>query len=180
MKAFSKEAKETIRKSLIVAVEIILMVIVVYTIICLLNSIGFAEEGTITAYVICQPGDYVNIRSSAKFGNNLIGRLDSGDPIEIDGTVRNGFMRLVNMPLESASDAWVYAGYIVYDEPVNVHEREAIVVSNHNLAARKNCTGRIRRWLKTGTELIVYWFSETWCVTNKGFVMSQYIELDGE
>ena len=139
----------------------------------------FAEDNGIKGYIICQPGDYIYGREKASRSSEAIGMLDTGDVIWTDGKTRNGYLHCINASFER-DECWVYGGYVVFDEPKWMGGAVATVVSNGRLAARKNATGDVRAWLKNGTEIQVFWWSEEWCVTNRGFVMTQFIELDGE
>ena len=171
--------KNVMKKLLIATIEIILIVGIIAGIIFALESVSFSENIYAKGYIICQPGDYVNVRWSPKVANNKCGRLDAGDEILLDGEIRNGFALCADSTFES-SDAWVYLGYIVFDKPVKTDGQKAIVSSNYRLAARQNCTGELRKWLYNGDIVQVFWWSEEWCVTNYGFVKSEYLDLVGE
>ena len=131
---------------------------------------------TATAWVICQPGDYVNIRENASRKSAAVGRLDPGDAVEITGEGRNGFAEIRDLTLETAGGAWVYAGYIVFDEP-EWYGDEMVVIGTARVAARRNCCGEVRSWLQPGTEVQVFWKTEEWCVTNRGFIRTEYLEV---
>ena len=145
------------------------------------TRLGFAEAQPTMAYVICQPGDYVNARSTPHLhtDENIIGRYDSGDVIWVDGKTQNGFMHCVNASLEQ-DECWVYVGYIVFDKPEWMNGRTATVVSNGRLAARQNTCGKIRLWMNNGATIQVFWRTDEWCVTSCGFVMTEWLEVDGE
>ena len=151
-----------------------LLALVVLAGIIWMTATGRAD--TATAWVLCQPGDYVNIREKATKKSAAVGRLDPGDPIEVTGETRNGFAEIADMTLETAGGAWVYAGYIVLDEPVKYMD-EMEVIGTARVAARKSCSGDIRCWLEPGTVVTVFWKSEEWCVTNRGFIMTKYLEV---
>ena len=143
-------------------------------------SSAFADEyGTdvIRAYAICTKDDYVNVRSKPGKTGTEIGRLDPGDMVLLDGQEKNGYMHCVNLSFEEET-GWVFAGYIVYDEPVYV-DAEYTVVSNGMLTARKYVDGRRTGRLKPMTIVTVYYWSEEWCVTNKGYLRSEYLEYGG-
>ena len=160
--------------------EIAVIVAVVWTLIAAFSSIGAAEYVTCKAWVICHPGDYVNLRARADRHSQCVGRLDAGDFVELDGTTRNGFARVANLTVDTPNEVWIYTGYLVFDEPVWMNGKTAVVASNKQLAARRNCTGEVRKWLQNGTEVQVFWYSDEWCVTNRGFIMTQWLDLVGE
>ena len=153
---------------------ILLAAVVVAGILWVITGEGRAD--TATAWVICQPGDYINVRERASTKSGAIGRLDPGDEIHITGNTGNGFAEIADMPLETGSGAWVYAGYIVLDEP-ELYMDEMEVIGTARVAARRNCCGDIRCWLEPGTVVQVFWKSEEWCVTNRGFIRTEYLEV---
>ena len=138
-----------------------------------------AERATVRAWVICQPGDYVNLRSKASRSSMQVGRLDCGDEIELDGETRNGFARVVNLTIDTPAEVWIHTGYLVFDKPEWYGDSMA-VVGNARVAARKCCDGEVRRWMKPGTEVYTYYRSDEWCVTNRGFIKSEYLEVGSE
>ena len=139
---------------------------------------GLAEEEYETAYVICMPGDVVNIRSSPSTRGENEGRLEPGDKVQLDGKKRNGYRHCVGLSNESG-DGWVHAGYLVDYKPELVN-RKAVVISKGRLAARRYIGGKVRKWLKKGSEITVYYWSEDWCCTSAGYIMSKYITLKDE
>lgn len=160
--------------------QICLIIIAVLIVISLWNALlatANAEDLT-TGYVICQPGDYVNIRSRPSSRSDVVGMFDVGDQIILDGTRKNGYLHAVHLGLES-DEGWICEGYVVYDEPEYING-SAVIVSNGRLAARKNVNGKRTRWLKNGASLKVYYASEEWCVTNCGYVKTQYLEFEEE
>ena len=161
-------------KLLITAFEIAFIVLVVLGIIFLLQQAGYAEDEA--KYVMCM--DRVNIRLGASTKTDAIGWLEPGDVVYPDGKIKNGFVHC-EIPSIEAGEGWVKKGYLVDDKPKRV-DRNATVISNGKLAARKNVKGKRTRWLKPGGELLVYYWSEDWCLTNCGYVQSQYLELDGD
>ena len=137
---------------------------------------GSAEDQTVTAWVICQPGDYINIRARASKRSQAVGRLDCGDDIEITGETENGFAEIADLPMDTPDGAWIYAGYIVLDEPVWYGD-EMEVIGTARVAARKNCCGAIRKLMQPGTVVQVFWKTDEWCVTNYGFIRTEYLEV---
>lgn len=136
-------------------------------------------EGSVTdAYIICQPGDYINVREKPGMKAEVIAMFDPGDRFWTDGKTRNGFLHVVNMAAEIV-EGWVSERYVVYDKPEEINRR-AVVNSQYKLAARKYIGGKVRKWLKKGDAVTVFWYSEEWCVTNIGFVKTEYLELEGE
>ena len=164
-------------KIFITAVQVIGIGIAVAAVLLLLGNAGIAEEEYETMYAICQPGDRVNIRP---FPNRNLteGWLETGDEVLVDGRKRNGFIHCVGLNNESG-EGWVHKGYLVWDKPERV-SCIGTVISRGKLAARKNVGGKRVRWLKPGGTVKVYYVSDEWCVTNCGYVKTEFLELEDE
>ena len=158
------------------ALEIALIALIIWGIVCLYSSLGFAESEYTEAYVLCE--DYVNIRIKPTKKSESIGRFECGEKIWLDGKKRNGYLHCVDLSLESDT-GWIHSGFVVYDEPQRMNQ-SAVIVSKGRLAARKYVNGKRTRWLKPLASLKVYWWSDDWCVTNCGYVQSKYLEPEGE
>ena len=154
-------------------VLIILAVMAVYS--WVVESIH-AEEGT--RWVICQPDDVVMIREGPKKSRTATGELEPCEAVRTDGKTRNGFTHLIDMANESG-DGWARSIYLVDEEP-EVINRTARVVCKGRLAARRCIGGERVRWLKSGQEVMVYYRTSEWCVTEYGYVMTMYLRVDGE
>ena len=165
-----------LKKILITILEIALIALVVYGVITITSSVGFTEELT-EAWVICQPDDYVNVRRSPSKKSQAVGYADGGDPILTDGTIQHGFVHVYG--IGDYGEGWIHAGYVVYDEPARMQNQPACSISRGRVACRKWIGGKVRKWLQNLDEVKVYWWSEEWCVTNKGFVQTKYLEMEG-
>lgn len=137
------------------------------------SSLGETDE--FEAWVICQPGDYINVRMNPSRKSEIVGYADAGDSILVDGTVRNGYLRVYD--IGEAGIGWIHKGYVVFDEPERV-SCTATVVSRAKLAARKYIKGKVRKWLHNMDKLKVYWISADWTVTNFGFVKTEYLDFE--
>ena len=168
-----------IRKALFAIIEFILIVAIVLVIISGLQSLGIADESEIKAYVVCQPGDWVNARTGPSRKSKSLGELRTGDVIWVTGEKENKYYKCDTDQFEQG-ECWVHSGYIVYDEPEWIGGRTGTVISNQVLMARKNINGEVRLQLKPGTEIQVFWKTDDWCVTSVGFVMTDYLEIYGE
>lgn len=168
----------------ITAVEILLIAIAIYFIVTICNSIGMAEdldereEEYQIMYAICTKGDRVNVRPFPNTGNDPIGWLEPGDIVYLDGPKKNGFYHCVGINTE-AGGGWIYKGYLVEDPPELIN-RTGVIAANDKVHARKCVNGKHTRWLKPGGTVKVSYWSDEWCVTDCGYVMSKFIELDGE
>lgn len=164
-----------LKKIMITLLEIALIVIVIYSLITITNSIGIGEELT-EVWVMCQPNDYVNVRANPNRRSEAVGYAEAGYMVITDGKLQHGFLRIYG--IGEMGVGWIHAGYVVYDEPheMNVTAR---VNSNGRVKARQYIGGKRREWLKNKDEVKVYWLSDEWCVTNKGFVKTEYLEMEG-
>lgn len=161
------------KKILIAVGELVVIVAIVWACVFVLQSVGMAEE-YMEAWVICQPNDYVNVRMNPSKRSTVVGYAEAGDEILVSDMEKNGFVCCYS--IGESSCGWIHKGYVVYEKPVKV-DVTATVASNKRLAARKYIGGKARKWLKNQDEVTVYWMTDEWCVTNKGFVMTKYLEV---
>lgn len=163
------------------ALEILLIIAVIYGLVHLYVSFGFSEAGAdewddvTEAYVLC--ADFVYVRTYPNKKGEPLGRFESGWKVWLDGKKKNGFLHVIDTGLEA--DGWIYKGFIVYDEPIKVGQN-ATIVSKGRLRARKYVNGKRTRWLKPLATVKVFWWSDEWCCTNCGYIQTKYLELDGE
>ena len=164
-----------LKKILITLLEIALIVLVVYGLITALNSVTLGEELT-EAWVVCQPDDYVNVRANPSKRSEAVGYAEAGDMVITDGTIRHGFIRVYG--IGEMGVGWIHTGYVVYDEPIRV-DQMACSISRGRVACRRYIKGKIRTWLHNLDEVKVFYLTDEWCVTNKGFVKTEYLEMEG-
>lgn len=188
MKNRTQEEKEifyySISRIVITIIEVALIVIAVIVGISLYQSAGFAEEWDEhereyeIRYAVCAKGDRVNVRLFPNTKNDPIGWLEPGDIVYLDGQNKNGFYHCAGVNTE-AGGGWVHKGYLLKDPPELIN-RTGVIAARSKVQARKNVGGKRTRWLKPGGTVKVYYWSDEWCVTDCGYVMSKFIELDGE
>ena len=164
-----------IKKLLVTVLEIILIALVVWMAIYILNGVSFADE-LITAYVLCQPDDYINVRMNPSRRSMIVGYAEVGYSFLTDMVTRNGFLKCYG--IGEMGEGWIYKGYVVFDEPVEVN-KTGYSNSKSKLAARKTIGGKVRKWLHNLDAFMVYWMSDEWCVTSRGFIKTRFVELDG-
>lgn len=178
MKKRTEQEKEIIRHSIgricITLVEIAAIVIAFFLVITLLNNIGIAEDDG--KYVMCM--DRVNVRMGASSKSDAIGWLEPGDVVYPDGQRKNGFVHC-EVPNTEYGEGWIHKGYLIDSKPERI-DKTGYIASNAKVKARKYVDGKRTRWLKPGGELKVYYWSDTWCLTDCGYVMTDFIELGGE
>ena len=135
---------------------------------------GIAKADTITeeVWVLCEPNGTVNIRS--KPGGAVFGGTSCGAKMWTDNRQRDGFLHVLELNAEEET-GWISARYIVYDEP---HPVDAVMVitSVGRVAVRKWIGGKIIKWLQNGEPVTVYWMSDTWAVTEYGYIKSEFLE----
>jgi hypothetical protein len=164
-------------KWMILAAEIIAIVAVIWLIIEGLQVMGLAEDYRGDAWVICKPGDFVNVRSAPKKDAEVIGRFDCGDAFQTDWEAKNGFIH-VFVSLEE-TEGWIFAGYVSAWEPEWREGETAEIVSDGRVACRRWCDGpRIdgrAGWVQPGTQVQIFYWTPEWAVTNRGYIKSEYL-----
>lgn len=157
-----------------ILVAIFLTLITVLTVLRISKA---GAEGT-TCYVFCDPDSFVTIRSEPKRKSVEVGGATFGSELKTDGKIRDGYLHVYELAAEE-DDGWISTGYVVYDPP-KVTSYKALVVSNGRLTARKSIGGKMKKMLRPMTEVKVFCESDEWCLTNYGYVMTEFLELVGE
>jgi len=134
-----------------------------------------ANSETATYYILCQPGDYINIRQKPSTRSTSLGRVYPGEDISTNEKTRYGFVYCPEMHTETG-DGWVHSGYLVWDEPMDCQGALYEIHADGRVAARRWIDGPRRRWMKNGDQVKVWYWSQEWCVTNKGFIKTTYLE----
>lgn len=135
-----------------------------------------AEESNLQCWVLCKPGDYVNIRTAPGKKAPTCGYMECGDSFTTDGTSRDGWIRVLDAG-ESA-EAWIYCGYVVTEKPEPVFESRSIAAKKR-VACRRWVDGpqvESRPWLVNGSEVQVFYIAGDWAITSRGFVKSEWLE----
>ena len=143
-------------------------------------SFGKAGETTITCWAMCQPGDRVNLRMEPTKESRAVGFLECGDSFQTDGTNRNGWIRAMGV---GECECWIYSGYVVTEEPVPVFENY-VCVARKQVACRRwvdgpQIKGRLG-WLHNGSTVGVFYIAGEWAVTSRGYIKSEWLEVDPE
>ena len=139
-----------------------------------------AEDVTITCWAICKPGDHVNLRIKPDKDSKDVGWLECGDNFQTDGTSRNGWIRVLDA---GECECWIYSGYVVTEEPVEVGENY-VCVARERVACRRwvdgpqiRINGRLS-WLKNGSDVSVFYIAGEWAVTSRGYIRAEWLEVD--
>lgn len=141
-----------------------------------LFSTAAAEE---TAWIICKPDSFVNVRQTPNKRGTEIGRLELGDQITLTGRTKNGFSECEGMHFESTT-GWIFTGYLVDEEPEQIPGTIYRNSGNGRTALRRWVNGPRRAWAKNGDTFRVYAKTETWALTSKGFIRTEYIDPEEE
>ena len=139
-----------------------------------LCELAMEEARGADAWIICQPGDWIHARDRASTKSESLGMLVTGDRVTIDGKNRNGFMHVIDLRLEQ-TEGWIYAGYLVTEEPVDMGGEARRIRANGRVACRRYVDGPRRCWVVNGSTVKVYYMGGGWAVTNKGFIQAEFI-----
>ena len=135
---------------------------------------GVAEEEGY--FILCRPESVVNLRNKPSKSAMVVGWLTFGDYVKTDGKTKNGFVHVIDIPAEDP-EGWVYAGFLVWDKPRA--ETYKAQVYGGRVVARSCVDGKRLCVLREGCTVTVYARCNRWAVTNKGFVMCDWlIEVD--
>lgn len=159
-------------KRAIMILMAVLLVVVSYHAAYAINR-AHAETVTTNAWILCK--DYVMIRMWPSKRATEVGQLDPCDEIEIDGKTKDGFAHIV-----APVDGWVWAGNIVFSEPEQIGSL-AFVTAKNRLACRRWVDGpqvESRPWVINGSEVRVFYMCDEWAVTSRGYVRSEWLEVE--
>ena len=165
---------KTFARIMIVVLGIAAIIVVMFT----LHDVGLADdyedEGFVKVWVLCQPDSYVNVREFAKKDSTEVAMGEPGDSFLTDMKKKNGFLHVYG-PFE-AGEGWISKGYVVYEEPERIDCCYRID-SNARVACRRTISGNRRCWAYCDDVVMVYWMTDEWCVTNLGFIKSEFINF---
>ena len=152
---------------------VLLILILISIFAVLLFSDAVADDEVY--YVICKPGSEVNVRARPELHSPIAGTKYFGDAVIVDRE-KNGFAHITNL-FSEYSDGWIYKGLLTEDKPVEVYQ-EAQIMADGIVFGRKYCGGKIIHKLKDGTVVIVYAVGKEWCVTNKGYIKTEFLTIN--
>lgn len=157
---------------------IALIVLLALVLLPALNAIHFASADGNGYYVICTPDAEINVRERPKLRSNIVACMFFAQRVETDGKEENGFVHVVNLNAD-VTEGWVYKGLLVEDQPIP-SSGVAQVFNAGRVACREYTNGKVLRWLKDGTNVEVYAISEDWCVTENGYIKTEFLTLNAK
>lgn len=149
--------------------KIIALLIALFTLVSVEKALA-DDEGY---FILCKPDGAVNVRNRPQKTASVVGWVMFGTYVRTDGKTRNGFVHVIDLAAE-VTEGWVYSGYLVYDRPRC--EEYTAEVWGGNVMARSCIKGKRLRTLREGQAVTVYARSNAWAVTNKGFVMCDWLK----
>lgn len=164
-------------KEKIVAFVVILAVALVAG-IAIGMTVCRGEEPLATCWIMCKPGSRVTVRREPDKRSMETGYLECGDYFQTDGESRDGWIRCYG----AGENGWVYCGYVVTEKPVKIGERY-ICCAVKRVACRKWIGGPQvdgNGWLKQGQNCEVYCMADGWAVTSRGYIKTEWLEVDPE
>ena len=137
-----------------------------------------ADARQITCWALCKPGAQVMVRATPDKGGRVVGYLEAGDSFQTDAENKDGWIRAYGV---GDGGGWVYCGYVVTDKPEPAYE-QYVCVAKQRAACRKWCGGpQIEGktgWIYNGTNVQVFYKSAEWCVTSRGYIKTEWLEVD--
>ena len=136
-----------------------------------------AEETELQCWVLCRPGDYVNLRMAPSKTSAQVGFLECGDTFHTDGKTKDGFVHVLDA---GDSDCWIWAGNVVMEEPKPVYQ-VYVCVAKTRVACRRWVDGPMIQgygWLRNGSSVDVYYIADGWAVTSRGYIQAEWLEVN--
>ena len=164
----------TIKK--IVGYLLVLVLLAVVYSSCMASNDG----KMITCWALCKKGSHVEVHERPDKSSPVVGRLDPMDAFRTDGESRNGY---IWCDIGESCGGWIYCGYVSTEEPIEVMERY-VCVAKKQVACRRwihgpQIAGRAG-WLKNMQTVEVFYRTESWSVTSRGYIQSEWLEVDPE
>ena len=153
---------------------VIMLLIYLFTVIALSLILDYALADEY--YVLCTPDAEVNIRAKPKLKSEIVACYFFGSEVETDGREVNGWIHVTDINGE-VSEGWIYTGLLVEDQPI-ISTGTAQVYNAGRVACRKYIGGKVNKWLADGSSVKVYAISEEWCVTEYGYIRTEFLTVN--
>ena len=165
------------KEPIIVLIKLIMVIIAFIIILGVIFEVTSAESSDLhEMFVICRENDYIHIRRRPSKRSQSIGWLECGDSVMCDGKEKNGYLHIIGKT--EYDEGWVYKGYLVNDPPIDNGGSPYYICAYGRVACRKSIDGKRRCWANPMETVKVLFWSEEWCLTNKGFIQTKYLEPD--
>ena len=151
------------------------VIILALAAVMLMIRVALADE-PVTMWCISSDS-YVNVREAPSTKSKVGGRLDFGDAVEVTGSERDGSGTLwyrVNGITEQGY-GWVCSNYLIDSEPAKT-AKKATVCASGRVAVYKRVNGARKTWAKAGSTVEVSIESTEWCLTDRGWIRTEYLE----
>jgi hypothetical protein len=137
-----------------------------------------SEERLITCWVMCKPGDFINVRRTPSRSGEQVGRLDACDSFLTDAEAKNGWIRCYG--IGEYGEGYIYCGYVVTEEPEVVMEN-ATCTAYGRVACRRWMGGPRTEhggWLAPLSDVTVFYMTSDWACTSRGYIQTKYLDID--
>lgn len=148
-------------------------ILLLILLLILLPVMGAGLARAETMYVIVQ--DELNVRAKPSLGSRVHGRLFTGDQVEVVKTY-NGWCYLEGLHSEEGV-GWISGKYVVPDPVTEMYNATAVVTASGRVAIRDSVNGERISWAHPGDVVSVYGMSDSWSVTDRGYMKTEYLVL---
>ena len=156
---------------------IALLAVLITVVVAITVSVCKGEDALVRCWVMCKPGNYVNVRRVPSKSGKEVGYLDAGDWFETDAVSADGFIRCYD--IGEYGEGWVYCGYVVTEEPEVINETY-VCCAPKRVACRRWIGGPQVSgcpWLVNLSTVYVYYIADGWACTNLGYIKAEYLEV---
>ena len=176
---YTTNNRTSARKILLIVLAAAILCAAVYH-IAYGRIVARAEDTLITCWAMCKPGSYVTVRRSPQKSAMQVGYLDPCDDFQTDGKTSNGYIHVIG--IGEYGEGWAYCGYVSTEKPEKVFE-QYVCVSRARVKCRRWIYGpQVANygWLTNGSNVQVFYRTSEWSVTNRGYIKSEWLEVDPE
>lgn len=158
--------------------RIAVVLIMAAALVAAMISMAKGEE-LVTMYVICSDS-YVNVRERPSTRATIGGRLDFGDEVQVAGELvedRSGTEWYRVEDVTEQGHGYVCANYLTTSRPERC-DKMATVSASGRVAVYRRVNGPRKTWAKDGTTVRISIQSDAWCLTDKGWIKTEYLNID--
>lgn len=175
---YSTKNEKLARRILIIILAVIIVAGLAYM-SALHDAQAAAEEHLATVWVMCKPGTQVNVRRRPTTDSKSETQLDFGMEVLTDGISQDGWIRVYGVGENGGG--WIYCGFIAMEKPQLICE-QYVCVAKKQAACRRwmhgpQIEGRAG-WLHNGENVDVFCIADGWACTSRGYIESEWLEVD--